>query len=294
MGELKQFVCPNCGANITNTKNCDYCGSLLVRLLDNGIDAKTYLSEHGILPGLIKALQENIRLQKENNKLAVATDIYGEYFTKEDYCFASVVSSNHLKFRSGKKAFPYTKEGIGVVFCFEIKSFKWLEKDDVNVIESKRIKNTHEKFKNLEIFNLFTSYTTSEKVLADEDKYYEYAIDFGEDAEGAARLLSDVLNQVYDIPIEGHLDYITNVGDDIENSRFEHDEDAKVYKGIFLKGAMILPILLLLVYFGAPLLGRHFEFSFVGLALMYVVSVFIAMFLKEEKAKKEKKARIGK
>lgn len=34
--QLHTIVCPNCGANATNFKNCEYCGSLLVRFASTG------------------------------------------------------------------------------------------------------------------------------------------------------------------------------------------------------------------------------------------------------------------
>ena len=293
MAELRQFVCPNCGANITNRRNCEYCGSLLVRLTDNGINVESYISNHGILSGLSEALKENIRLQKENKDLTVATDIYGQYFTKENYLFASIVSTKHLRFRNGTKAFPNSKNGIGVIFCFEVKSFKLLDKEDVLVKENKKIQAMHERFKGLEIFNLFTSHATSEKVLTDEDKFYEYVVDFGEDAEGAARLLSDVINQVYGIPNDAQLEYITNIGDNIESSRLNRDEDANLFKTALVKGIFITPIILLILYFVLPLFGRHLEFSLLGLFFVYIAGVFLAYFLEEDKLKKKKKDMIN-
>ena len=43
-------------------------------------------------------------------------------------------------------------------------------------------------------------------------KSYEYFIDFGEDAEGAARLISKVWNEVYEIPFDANVEYYTNAG----------------------------------------------------------------------------------
>lgn len=34
---MEAIVCPNCGANATNHENCEYCGSLLVRFVDQNI-----------------------------------------------------------------------------------------------------------------------------------------------------------------------------------------------------------------------------------------------------------------
>ena len=39
--EANVIKCPNCGASSTNHTNCEYCGSLLVRFVDKGIDLST-------------------------------------------------------------------------------------------------------------------------------------------------------------------------------------------------------------------------------------------------------------
>lgn len=47
MPELKSYTCPNCGANTTDARNCEFCGSLLVRFVEKGIDLSqtTYLDD---------------------------------------------------------------------------------------------------------------------------------------------------------------------------------------------------------------------------------------------------------
>ena len=45
-------------------------------------------------------------------------------------------------------------------------------------------------------------------------KGYEYFIDFGEDSEGAARLLSKIWKEVYEIPLDANVEYYTNAGGD--------------------------------------------------------------------------------
>ena len=67
MSELKTFVCPNCGANTTNAQNCEYCGSLLVRFVEKGIDLShtTYLNNDAVFPGLITQLKYNLKLQEK-------------------------------------------------------------------------------------------------------------------------------------------------------------------------------------------------------------------------------------
>ena len=76
-GEVKALVCPHCGANTTNTQNCEYCGSLLVRFVDKDIDISntSYLSGKCEYPGLLTELKNNLKLQKEQTHV-VCTDIY--------------------------------------------------------------------------------------------------------------------------------------------------------------------------------------------------------------------------
>ena len=77
--EEKILRCPNCGANASNHDNCEYCGSLLVRFVEKGIDLSqtTYLDDTETFPGLINALKQNLQLQESTNESVVTTDIVG-------------------------------------------------------------------------------------------------------------------------------------------------------------------------------------------------------------------------
>ena len=91
------------------------------------------------------------------------------------------------------------------------------------------------KFKKLDSFPLFTSHYNQNFITdtGDELYGYEYAIDFGEDAEGAARLVSEILTKVYGVSVEENVDMFTNVGNDIVTARnnwkknhgFDYDEE---------------------------------------------------------------------
>lgn len=63
---IASIVCPNCGANSTNHKKCDFCGSVLIRFADKDVkdlDAKFGKSVR-FIPGLDVALEENLSLQE--------------------------------------------------------------------------------------------------------------------------------------------------------------------------------------------------------------------------------------
>jgi hypothetical protein len=204
--EYQKAICPNCGANITNMQNCEFCGSLLIRLQQQGINIESagYKDDSRVFQGLVGALKRNLDLQKAtNHSIAVSTDIYVEQNGK-DRCLSSVIMK--LETQDHKLFFPnsnYDKDHLMIVFQFFPNN-----------------ESGHElrlrKFRNLDIYELFTeniSFTD------DDGKAYEYAIDFGGDAEGAAQLISKVIHEVYAIPYETKIDCYTNSGNDIDKSR---------------------------------------------------------------------------
>lgn len=197
--ETALIKCPNCGANATNHTNCEYCGSLLVRFAAAGVDLSktTYTNDSATFPRFADELRKNLQLQ-EGTSESVVTDVY------------SVDSGNKSAFiscilRSGKALWSdytnitlsHSDEGLIIAFLF-------YEKDP----DLKR-------FRELDSYQLFTEHAT----LLNGQKCYEYAIDFGKDADGAARLISEIYEKVYRIT-NMRLSYHTNVGcDAIDNDR---------------------------------------------------------------------------
>jgi hypothetical protein len=193
----KTLTCPNCGANITNLQNCEFCGSLLIRLQQIGIQLANsdYNDNAKVLPGLIKALQDNLAMQTPTNWKIVSTEMVGLDNGKQDILggvLSSVVDHNYVAF------FPNDKDGkkhLEIAFAF------WPNFGD---------ELTLEKFKKLDIYDLFIGRST----FVHNTKCNEFAIDFGEDVEGAARLISKVLHEVYGVAYSTHLEYYTNRGND--------------------------------------------------------------------------------
>lgn len=62
---LTSIVCPNCGANSTNHKKCDFCGSILVQYADKNVKCldEKFGKSVRFIPGLDSALEENFSLQ---------------------------------------------------------------------------------------------------------------------------------------------------------------------------------------------------------------------------------------
>ena len=208
MAEVKSYVCPNCGANTTNAQNCEYCGSLLVRFVEKGIDLSntTYTNDCITFPGLAAELKKNLRLQEENPEKGVVTDLFAKIDNIPDsisimrpgYCLW--LDEQPINLGNGS-------DGLIVSICFE-RLADFCGDEDFN----KEMDDQLNRFKQLDCFELFASHSAYDSV----DKIYrrEYAIDFGNDAEGAARLISEILQKVKGWTLEANFDMLTNVGVD--------------------------------------------------------------------------------
>ncbi len=144
MNEGKFLTCPNCGANITNTQNCEYCGSLLVRFVDKGIDLSntSYLNNANTSLPLVKALKQNIKMQKTSMD-TIATDIYYKNNRKQYDCLASVLRSGSAVFGDDSAIPSESNTGLCVIISFN---------DVENEIEARQ---QHSIFKKLDCFLLF-------------------------------------------------------------------------------------------------------------------------------------------
>ena len=219
MAELKSYTCPNCGANTTNADNCEYCGSLLVRFVEKRIDiSQTYLDDTETFPGLINALKLNLQLQENNEEDLVVTDIVGPVTVNDKGRgdIGCVLRNGYICFMDHSPVPSKSKDGICISFAFA----PYL--DDENAKEFNTIVEAwHKRFKTLDCYPLFM-----ERICFYTDEYgskrkcYEHFIDFGKDAEGAARLISKVWKEVFEIPFDANIEYYTNVGsDNIDKAR---------------------------------------------------------------------------
>lgn len=242
MAELKVLKCPNCGANTTNAQNCEYCGSLLVRFVDKGIDLSTtnYLSDKMTIPGLAAELKKNLQLQKATDEI-VTTDIY-HVVDKDYYKTMSVVRTGYGKYENTDVPIVINDNKSGlVVVHYDIETLNPEDEGDYDEEfekeEQEYDKELLKEFMSLPSYPLFTQHVHRSNMVDDEtgktiyDNYHFYAIDFGEDAEGAARLISEIIALPYIVrdrlegkEIKGLTEkkylFFTNIGEDnIENSR---------------------------------------------------------------------------
>ena len=208
--EMNVIKCPNCGASSTNHTNCEYCGSLLVRFVDKGIDLSTtsYLTNDRVYAGLIEALKQNLDRQELSDS-AVETGIFYKSsptvkLSRKRHGVATVFRSGSTTWSDGDPIKLGDKNrGLVIKFSFDIHAEENDASDD-------RIEKQHQEFKALGSFPLFTAHTGIYMRPGSSSRFrsQEYAIDFGQDMEGAARLISEVLSKVYGIPEDAQLVYL--------------------------------------------------------------------------------------
>jgi ribosomal protein L32 len=208
--EMNVIKCPNCGASSTNHTNCEYCGSLLVRFVDKGIDLSTtsYLTNDKVYAGLIEALKQNLDRQELSDS-AVETGIFYKSsptvkLSRKRHGVATVFRSGSTTWSDGDPIRLGDKNrGLVIKFSFDIHA-------EENDVADDRIEKQHQEFKALGSFPLFTAHTGIYMRPGSSSRFrsQEYAIDFGQDVEGAARLISEVLSKVYGIPEDAQLIYL--------------------------------------------------------------------------------------
>lgn len=226
MEDIKSYTCPNCGANATNADNCEYCGSLLVRFVQKGIDLRNtdYLNDSIIYPGLLAALKHNLDLQNSTNEDVVTTDVIGPDMGGEQDYITCILKNGDICHLDGSPMLCKSNKGLCVNFTFCL----YIENNEEEHLTYNREQEIgRKKFESLDCFPLFSKHISYyEDDFCNKRKGYEYFIDFGEDAEGASKLISKVWNCVFDIPFDAKLEFYTNVGiDNVEQCRNNIDKE---------------------------------------------------------------------
>jgi hypothetical protein len=192
--------CPNCGANATNHQNCEFCGSLLVRFVEKGIDLSktTYMSNAQVYPGLIDHLRYNLQLQRQNPGAVVTSGLGSRVDSGIDlFVGNSTPDGPPIPFTDDITPHLY----VAIYFNLDYHHAEGVLPEDEKLNqESTKLLET---FKSLDSYPLFTLKEVpngSADGSLDWTTFW-YTIDYGQDVEGAARLTSELLQKVYSIPL---------------------------------------------------------------------------------------------
>ena len=257
--DLKTFVCPNCGANTSNTENCEYCGSLLVRFVERGIDLShtSYLNNDAVFSCLIPELKRNLKLQEEHPDTPVVTDIF-KLLGNGDASSMSIFSAHSQVAWHDDTIASFDTKNRGFRILVNFSTYANTSDKEIN----DQLKEYNDKidaqlsrFMQLDSFPLFTAHSGAYVDDGGSHRYgREYAIDFGQDVEGAARLISEILIKVDGFSPTETFDIFTNAGNDnIQKARngwystHGHSEMVKnTYEGI---GCLIIGLIVIICAF---------------------------------------------
>jgi len=142
------------------------------------------LSNVEIYPGLIEELQKNLKLQETASK-CVSTDIYNEVGD----LIIRVLKTYELYYT--KEGMVYPEEGkkdLFVVLRFD---------REENDLSEEREQN----FKKMPYYPFFKSKIQGVKV-PDGTDWYNYGIALGDDVETAARLISEIMQQIFNVRMD--------------------------------------------------------------------------------------------
>ena len=202
--------CPSCGASPQNHINCEYCGSLFVRYEEIGLSTDNILKPNGnfggfAFDGLEKALEENLSLQKEESFIVTDIRFELEIPDKKEKSFfkglfgikeekpapiLQIIQSSAVKGYFSKNApsfpgvaihIPFVRDGTGEHY-----------NDDIPL----------SRFEQMEESKLFT--------ISIEDHGKDYVVDFGNDATGAAYLISKILVEFFGFSSTSSLNAFTS------------------------------------------------------------------------------------
>ena len=181
-GQVKTVVCPNCGANTSNAHNCEYCGSLLVRYVaaHKEVDKSTFGEEVTIISGLADELKKNISYQKikKEEEIVVTT------ITDPNGALWQVVETANCNFGTLTTNPFWESKDVGIALRV---TFETMDDDDAF---AQNEKSRLLWFKKQDYFFLFTQ--------QNHPKGVYYYIDFGQDVENAAKLISSIVSKEAD------------------------------------------------------------------------------------------------
>ena len=233
--------CPNCGANATNHQNCEYCGSLLVRFVEKGIDLSktTYMSDAEVFPGLEQELRNNLSLQRQYPNCIVETNI----------CARG--DGGILMFASNKPNLNDANVGPEPQLFTHICFVEGLVNGDGSPLTTKQIKGKEETLKDMDAFkklDCFSLFNQTDEPMFDSqtgiNTFTEhcFSINYGQDATGAARLISELLQKIHGVTLSRGIDLETETTAVEANNTYvdEEDDDGEWPWWYYVVGAIIL------------------------------------------------------
>lgn len=214
--QVKSVECPNCGANATNLDNCEYCGSLLVRFKDLNIpiDDSRYGKKAFRYAGLADALKANLEEQGRtdgqnhistfirNQNLGIELQVLNPRAAKDIIYFNFESSFNQQSSYHTMPINHFVGDEKSLIICFRFVELKGESFDKHIALINQEYQGRKMRFSAMREFLLFEY--VEEKLLTEAGikagKCHSYYLDFGQDYEGAASVITQYLQFIYNLP----------------------------------------------------------------------------------------------
>ncbi len=222
--------CPNCGANATNHQNCEFCGSLLVRFVEKGIDLSktTYMSDAEVFPGLEQELRNNLSLQRQ----------YPNCFVETNICARG--DGDILMFVSNKPTLNDANVSPEPQLFTHLYFPELLVNDNGSPLTAEQIYSKEESLKKMDAFkklNCFSLFNQTDEPMFDNETGINtniehcFSINYGQDVTGAARLISELLQKIHGVTLSRGIDLETETtavnGNNTHVDVDEEDDDGE-------------------------------------------------------------------
>ena len=215
--DVKTVVCPSCGASSHDLHNCEYCGSLLVRFAEKGIDVSDYRHDSFKFKGIEEALLNNLEEQaRSSGRNHVTTFINAHRLNLSMEVSNPAAQTEMLNYSWGKYNFLIKPEAIkandtqSLSICvrfYEITDKLWgINGNSTRVVKELNSYNveSHSRFRRMNIYPLFSLVVTD---FLDNNntpgmkigKVSQYYLNFGRDVDAAAAIISQYFLHNFDI-----------------------------------------------------------------------------------------------
>lgn len=228
--QVTTIVCPNCGASTSNRYNCDYCGSLLVRFVENNISLDDYEKDTYVFAGVESALKSNLLLQETSgdDKICVTT-----VFSEDGELEIQFIPSYDATFGMDTPYNPFD-EASRPSLCVRLPFQTNCPDEEVAIY----YRNKLAAFKQMDIFQLFTEvgspYCTT------------YFIDFGKDYKTASKMITNILKKVYKYTEGTALEFNTALLNKKDTTMAISDSSTVSKKKVIIIAVIVLAIYLLI------------------------------------------------
>lgn len=207
--QVSAIVCPNCGANTTNRKNCEYCGSMLVRFVDKNIaiDQDVLGKDALSFSSVAVNLKKNLELQNELS----STDVVLTEIRSDGKAMYRINGAGNLNLGApdiwiyGGNLTSETKypvfPGVAGYRLAEANIPSSSEPRLLLCLTCPPFNSEEEKFRKSCYSALFSSVDLpayrfdNGKIVKEKDSFYY--LDMGQDYESAAKIVTDFYKKIY-------------------------------------------------------------------------------------------------